>query len=107
MLKIGVTISFLSTFPSVILTHCSMRFSLCSPDVPRHPEEGHSGSGGDVRRDGPHLHRLPEQPGAHPLGKLCLPFSQNPGFLGQGLGSQDHLHPGLEENANIYHVWVV
>lgn len=66
------------------------------PDVSHHSAEGHSRSGGDVRGDGPHIHKLPEQPGPHPLGKLCLPFSQTPGLLGQRSGPQDQLYPGLD-----------
>lgn len=75
-------------------------FLLCLPAVSGHPEEGHSRSGGDVGRDGPHLHKLLKQPGPYALVQLRLSFSQNPGFLGQRLGSQDLLHPGIHTQTN-------
>ena len=68
---------------------------LSFPDVSYHSAEGHSRFGSDVRGDGPHIHKLPEQPGSHPLGKFCLPLPQNPGLLGQRLVPQDLLYPGL------------
>lgn len=70
------------------------------PDVSHHSAEGHSRFGGDVRGDGPHIHKLPEQPGSCLLGKLCLPFPQTPGLLGQRSGPQDLLYPGVGREMN-------
>lgn len=70
-------------------------FLLCLLDIFDHSEEGHCRSGGDVRRDGPYLHKLLKQPGPYTLGQLCLSFSQNPGLLGQRPGSSNLLHPGI------------
>ncbi len=77
--------------------NCDVSLFSSFPDVSCHSAEGHSRSGSDVRRDGPHIYKFPEQPGSHLLGKLRLPFPQTPGFLGQRSGSQDLFYPGLDE----------